>query len=69
VPCRLNRCAPEPFPHRCVDEAKEAAMNQREKDEDLPHKDRKEIEREAEKSRKELESVPAPGTDPLHEGP
>ena len=44
-------------------------MNQREKDEDLPHKDRKEIEREAEKSRKELESVPAPGTDPLHEGP
>lgn len=35
----------------------------------LPHKDRKEIEREAEKSRKEIEAVPEPGTDPLHEGP
>lgn len=35
---------------------------------DLPSKDRKEIEREAEKSRKELDSVPEPGTDPLHEG-
>ena len=42
-------------------------MDEREKD--LPHKDKKEIEREAEKSRKELESVPEHGTDPLHEGP
>lgn len=40
-----------------------------ERDKDLPYKDRKEIEREAEKSRKELESVPEPGADPLHEGP
>lgn len=39
---------------------------------DLPHRERDEveaIEKEAEKSRKELESVPPPGTDPLHEGP
>ena len=34
-----------------------------------PGKDRKEIEREAEKSRKALDAVPEPGTDPLHEGP
>ena len=44
-------------------------MDRRDKDEDLPHKDRDKIEREAENSRKELDSVPAPGTDPLHEGP
>ena len=44
-------------------------MDRRNKDEDLPQKGVKEIEREAEKSRKELESVPPPGTDPLHEGP
>ncbi len=39
---------------------------------DLPHRDRadvEEIEREAEKARKRQESVPPPGTDPLHEGP
>jgi hypothetical protein len=48
---------------------KEGAMDRRDKDRDLPHKDRKEIEREAEKSRKELDAVPEPGTDPLHEGP
>lgn len=41
----------------------------RRKDEDLPHRDRGEIEREAEKSRRELDKVPPPGTDPLHEGP
>ena len=41
----------------------------RERDEDLPHRDQDEIEREAEKSRKALDKVPAPGTDPLHEGP
>lgn len=40
-----------------------------ERDQALPSKDRKEIEREAEKSRKALESVPEHGTDPLHEGP
>ena len=28
-----------------------------------------EIEREARKSRKELDSIPPLGTDPLHEGP
>ena len=44
-------------------------MDGRDRDKDLPAKDRKEIEREAEKSRKELDAVPEPGTDPLHEGP
>lgn len=44
-------------------------MDRRDKDEDLPRKDRDEIEREAEKSRKALDAVPPPGTDPLHEGP
>ena len=42
------------------------------KDEDLPHRsgeEREAIEREAAKSRKALEEVPEPGTDPLHEGP
>ena len=42
------------------------------KDEDLPHRRGKEnaaIEREAEKSRRKLDEVPEPGTDPLHEGP
>lgn len=39
------------------------------KDEDLPHLDQSEIEAEAEKSRQQQDSVPAPGTDPLHEGP
>ncbi len=36
---------------------------------DLPHKDQQEIDREAEKNRKELDNVPEHGTDPLHEGP
>ena len=44
-------------------------MDRREEGKDLPHKDGKEIEREAEKSRKEIEAVPEPGTDPLHKGP
>ena len=45
-------------------------MNERERPEqDLPAKDHREIDREAEKSRKELDSVPEHGTDPLHEGP
>ena len=39
------------------------------KSEDLPSKDRKRIDREAEKNRKELDEVPEHGTDPLHEGP
>lgn len=44
-------------------------MDQRDKDEDLPHRDRREIEREGEKSREELDKIPPPGSDPLHEGP
>ncbi|MEA3053430.1 MAG: hypothetical protein QOG72_2333 [Sphingomonadales bacterium] len=35
---------------------------------DLPSGD-KAIEKEAEKSRRELDEVPEPGTDSLHEGP
>ncbi|WP_162806759.1 hypothetical protein [Sphingosinicella terrae] len=47
-------------------------MDQDRKTDDLPHRDREhldEIEGEARKSRKDLDSVPPPGTDPLHEGP
>lgn len=36
---------------------------------DLPQRDQSELEREAERNRREQESVPEPGTDPLHEGP
>jgi hypothetical protein len=39
------------------------------KDEDLPHRDTREIEEEAAKSREKLDKVPPPGTDTLHEGP
>ena len=38
------------------------------KDRDLPSDDEA-IEEEAKKSREALDSVPEPGTDPLHEGP
>jgi hypothetical protein len=38
------------------------------KAQDLPSDDPA-IEEEAEKSRRELDEVPEPGTDPLHEGP
>jgi hypothetical protein len=34
-----------------------------------PNDDPQEIEEQAEKSREELDKVPPPGTDPLHEGP
>jgi hypothetical protein len=37
-------------------------------DQDLPSDDER-IEREAEESRDKLDDIPAPGTDPLHEGP
>jgi hypothetical protein len=37
-------------------------------EEDLPS-DEESIEEQAEKSRKALDEVPEPGTDPLHEGP
>lgn len=38
------------------------------KDRDLPSGD-PEIDREAEGSRREMDEVPPPGSDPLHEGP
>lgn len=44
-------------------------MDRPREDEDLPHKDQREIDKAAEKSREELDEVPPPGTDPLHEGP
>ena len=44
-------------------------MTGKKNDEDLPHQDQREIEAEADKSRKALDEVPAHGTDPLHEGP
>lgn len=39
-----------------------------EKEQDLPSDDQA-IEEEAERNREELDKVPPPGTDPLHEGP
>ena len=36
---------------------------------EAPEHDAEEIEREAAKSRKALDAIPEPGTDPLHEGP
>jgi len=39
------------------------------KDEDLPHEDQSGIEQEAEKHRKQQDSVAPHGTDPFHEGP
>ena len=35
---------------------------------DLPSNDN-EIARRGEKNRKDMDDIPAPGTDPLHEGP
>jgi hypothetical protein len=34
-----------------------------------PGEDEKVREQEAEQAREELDEIPAPGTDPLHEGP
>ena len=39
------------------------------KDEDLPHREQKEIEEHARANRERLDEVPPHGTDPLHEGP
>ena len=39
------------------------------KDQDLPHRDKEEIEKQARESRGRLDEVPPHGTDPLHEGP
>ena len=41
------------------------------KDQPEPHlpSDDEEIAKRGEKNRKEMDEVPAPGTDPLHEGP
>jgi hypothetical protein len=47
---------------------KESAMGRDKQDEDLPS-DGEDIDREAEKSREQLDEIPPPGTDPLHEGP
>ena len=38
------------------------------KERDLPSGDRR-IDREAEENRREMDEIPPPGTDPLHEGP
>ena len=37
--------------------------------EDLPSNDNKKIAEEGERNRKQMDDVPALGTDPLHEGP
>ena len=44
-------------------------MNRDKSDQDLPHRDGKEIEEQARESRERLDEVPEHGTDPLHEGP
>ena len=44
-------------------------MSAKDKEQDLPHRDQEEIEKEAAKSRRELDRVPEHGSDPLHEGP
>jgi hypothetical protein len=71
--CRFNPCGPGPVPgQQTLVAVKEEEMDQDRKTDDLPHRDREhldEIEGEARKSRKDLDSVPPPGTDPLHEGP
>jgi hypothetical protein len=54
------------FPAGAFTAAKEKDMGGDEKD--LPSGDES-IEKEAEESRRELNEVPEPGTDPLHEGP
>lgn len=38
-------------------------------EEDLPHRDQREIEERARKNREEEDAVPPHGTDPLNEGP
>ncbi len=38
------------------------------KEKDLPSNDRS-IEKEGEKARQEMDEIPEPGTNPLHEGP
>ena len=38
------------------------------KERDLPSEDRR-IERAAEENRREMDDIPPPGPDPLHEGP
>ncbi len=40
-----------------------------EREQDLPHRDQKGIEEQAERSREDLDKVPEPGSDPLNEGP
>jgi hypothetical protein len=41
----------------------------RDKQKDVPQRDRREIDERAEASREELDAIPPPGTDPLHVGP
>jgi hypothetical protein len=41
---------------------------ERQQEQNLPS-DRKDIAEQGEKNRREMDEVPAPGTDPLHEGP
>ena len=43
--------------------------HERKQDEDLPSRDRQEMDREAQKNRDKMDDVPSHGTDPLHEGP
>jgi hypothetical protein len=44
-------------------------MERKREEEPKQGETREEIEKQAEKSRRELDEIPPPGTDPLHEGP
>ena len=44
-------------------------MDRKSDEGEVPGESPDEIEKEAAKSRKALDEVPPPGTDPLHEGP
>jgi hypothetical protein len=50
--------------HKAMERTREQPL----KEKDLPSNDRS-IEKEGEKARQEMDEIPEPGTDPLHEGP
>ena len=68
---RFNPVGGEPFRRgaRWASERRRAVDHHKEQPEPhLPSGD-EEIAKRGEKNRKEMDEVPAPGTDPLHEGP
>lgn len=70
VPCALNTLDWEPFRVLLSSAETEDAMENDDKPraDDLPRDD-KEREKHAGVAKERLDEIPAPGTDPLHEGP